>query len=508
MTITLTKIPGSSHPGNVKSAAVIEAKRATRHPLTFLGAVGSLWLMWTWVGGVAPVLPRESIYLAGGLLPLIATSLLVARDATTREKEAIEIVDMLPTSRNHRTLGIQLGMLSLAGLAIMLQTIGLVYLYAGRPVGAVNWWEVAAGPLAVAAASAAGVLIGRRLPHPLAAPLLLLVLAFFQMLASPDTMYDFVVGGWTAEWLGPWMPPSLFSSGEDLLFRPYVERLGYLIGLVLVLGVWAHRLSLIGRLIAIAVGAAFGWAIFQGMENMMDPDQYFWQFDWSGASANQTCVVEDGIEFCAFPMYEEWVGDWQEVVDSVASRVPLDLQLVVQRPTHVRWGANMDLPTDRRMIATTTDWDRRGAPPTERRNLAHRVGLAAVGLPGYEFDPSGGISSETVKFCHADGQARAAAAVWLSLVAAPGADGIVDAGLASRPDAVPVPLFPTSMYRGDVELARAMYDLDLERVSVELNQKWDQVTDPTTTTTELASWFGLAAPEEPDPEKFTHEPCR
>ena len=508
MTLTLPRTRDASPTrATVWSVALTEAKRALRHPLTWIGSVGSLWLMWTWVGGVAPVLPRDSIYLAGGLLPLMATSLLVARAATTREKDAVEIVDNLPTTRNRRTLGIQLGMLSMALLGLGLQVIGLVYVLLGGPAGRVNWWELLAGPLAVVAAAMAGVLIGRRLPHPVVAPLALLVMAFFQHLASPDTMYDWVVGGFVVEWLAPWMPLSGFGSPEELLFRPYLERFGFLIGLSLVLAIWAHHHSIAGRVSAVAVTLAFGWAVFQGATSMEDPGWYYFRVDWPTAAANQICSVENGVEYCAFPMYAQWATDWQEVIERIASLVPLELGLAIQRP-QTNWGNNSDLPPDRVMVVTTMDWDRRGAPPTRRRDLAHRLGLLAVGLPGHELDSRYPVAMDASASCHGDGQARAAVTVWLSLVAAPGAVSMIDSGLAGHPGAVPVPLGPTTMGRGDVELGRAMYDLDPEQVSAKLNQKWGQVIDPATTSTDLASWFGLTAPPEPDPEEFTREACR
>ena len=63
-----------------------EARRFLRHPLPWIGVLAGFWMMWSAFGTTAPVWRRDSVYLAGAMLPLSALVFLWFNHLQIRER--------------------------------------------------------------------------------------------------------------------------------------------------------------------------------------------------------------------------------------------------------------------------------------------------------------------------------------------------------------------------------------------------------------------------------------
>ncbi|MEX1125596.1 MAG: hypothetical protein WEE53_08025 [Acidimicrobiia bacterium] len=519
----------------VLALARFEARRALRHPLTWLGALGSLWLMWTLGGDVAPILERDSVFLAGAMLPLAAATLLVANYAILRQRRLLETLDAYPSDANRRILGVQLGLVGPVLMSVLLQSIGFVYLLMGGSIGTVNLWELAVGPLLMVVFGLGGVALGRWLPHPIVAPVALVGLAALQFMASPDAQIFSSVPTANVEWLAPWMMPSAFSPIEDLAFRPYVLHLGYVTVLALVLGILALHHRGWDRLAPLAVGGLFGVAVVVVSFNLSSEPTV--GFDWPEAAANQVCNTAEGIEYCAFEFYTDWIPRWQETVASVNDLAPVSIDTVIQRPPNHGWDDNSGIPASGIVVLTSLEWDRVDGLPTQGFRLAIDVAQSAVGLPstpeirsftpeeiesivkqnpGYPGDLKAQLEEEGPypKACSAIGQARAVVAVWLAGTALVDGASFLEARMKELHPSATSLYWPDRAHdpsvmigRPDAELAAELLALPVAEVHPELLSRWPEVMDPATTSADLASWFGRSAPVYPELD-FYEAPCR
>jgi hypothetical protein len=503
--------------------------------LTWFGALGSIWLMWTLGGDVAPILERDSVFVAGGILPLAAATLLVSNYAILRQRRLLETLDAYPSDANRRILGVQLGLVGPTLLAILLQSVGLVYLLMGGPIGTVNLWEWAVGPLLIVVFGLGGVLIGRWLPHPIVAPVALVGLGVLQLLASPDAQIFSSVPTANVEWLAPWMMPSAFAPIEDLALRPSVLHLGYLAVLALALGTLALEIRGRGRLAPLAVCGLFAVAVVVVSFNLSSEPTI--RFDWPEAAANQVCSTVDEIEYCAFEFYADWIPRWQETVASVNDLAPVSIDTVIQRPPNHGWDDNSGIPASGFVVLTSLEWDRVDGLPTQGFRLAIDVAQSAVGLPstpeirsftpeeiesiveqnpGYPGDLRAQLEEEGSypKACSAIGQARAVVTVWLAGTALVDGASFLEARMKElHPSAISL-TWPDRAHepsvmigRPDAELAAELLALPVAEVHSELLSRWPEVMDPATTSADLASWFGLSAPVYPELD-FYQAPCR
>lgn len=533
MTVETLAVAPPSTRTVVFSLGRFEAWRALRHPLTLLGAASSVWLMWILGGNVAPILERESVFLAGAMLPLAATTLLVANYSVLRQRRVLDVVDAYPSGTNRRILGVQIGLLGPLLLAVLLQAVGLIYLQLGGPIGTVDLLELAVGPLMVMVLGLGGVALGRWLPHPIVAPVALIGLGAVQLLASPDSQLISSEPTANFEWLAPWMTPSAFMPIEDLAGRPSALHFAYLVLLGLVLGGLVLKVRGNGRLIPPAVIGMFVVAVVVVSTNL--PADANVGFDWPEAAANQVCSIAEGIEYCAFEFYADWIPRWQQTVAAVDAVFPVPLRRVMQRPPNIGFeepGA-LEAPG---LVISNTSWDREGAVPVHQFDLALLVAHSAVGLPttpqtraytpeeiesivkqnpGYPGDLRAQLKSEGPQpmSCSAIGQARIVVALWLAATALErgplGLQEALDAYPTSDSFRLGYQHFhnpPTSISRTDAELAQTLLGLPPTEVRARLESHWPQVIDPATTSTDLAGWFGLSAPV-PPAEEFYEAPC-
>lgn len=516
----------------VRELALVEAIRMLRHPLTWLGVAMSLWLMWTLGGSVAPILERDSVFLAGAMLPLAAATLLVANFAVLRQRKTPQLLGTTPLTEQQRVLAVQFGVLGPVVVTLVLQVIGLTYLLTGAPIGTIDWPELAGGPAAVALLGVGGVFLGRRLPHPAVPLVALVVLAMLQFVASPDAQL-FSPPGPTAnvEWLAPWMTPSAFAPVENLAMRPSLLHLVYLITFTLTLGALAVPTGGIARLIPLASGVTVAAGIV--VVSFTLPSEPRSIFDWPRAAANQTCDSIDGIEYCAFDFYADWIPRWQTTIAGVDALAPVSADKVMQCPHNIGFEEPSVLTADG-LIVASTHWDRDGAVPYFRLDLALRAAQSAVGLPttpqlrpfteaeirsildqnpGYPGDLRAQLEAEGEHEaeCSAMGRARSVLSFWL---AGAGVDDGLEGWqrvLSERPwtstfSMENVHRHGTLLGVGDAELALQLLALPTTDVQEELLARWDQVIDPSTSSADLASWFGLTIPPAQDPG-FHVEPC-
>lgn len=531
MTVTLeaqSRAPKSAQRV-IYELARFEALRMLRHPLTWAGTVGSLYVMWTLFWDEGPLLERDSIVLAGAMLPLAATTLLVAFYSILRQRATPELLSAQPVDRNLRLVGVQLGTLGpgLAGLAVM--AIGIVYLLLGDPIGRLLWWELLSGFVMIPAAGVVGTALARWLPHPIVAPVALVGLGVVQFWASPG--FEVFDGfPWSeyvdadVEWLAPWMVIDGFAPLDVIGDRPAFLHLLYLVLFALVVAYLTQE-RIQARVVS-RVAVAAGFVVALGVVSVVIADDEADVFEWPAATDAQVCRVDDGVKYCAFRFYEGWIPRWQSTVASVDELAPVDLDRVVQRPHNIGWDDDSGLGNRTGLALTTLEWDRPGATPGQQFPLALMAAQTSVGLPAaaqlrtyteaeideileQNPDASQGLrdalaSEEIETSCSGLGQARTVAAVWLAGSATPDGARVIDWVLKRRPDfdqfstayIDPSHRLGVIVGRPDAELAHRLLAMPEEDVHPTLMENWEDLLDPQTTSADLASWFGLPEPDE------------
>jgi len=484
----------------VVSIAVYTTGRLLRHPLNIAGAGGSLILMWRFVGDTAPVLPRDSVYLAGAMLPLAATVFFTANLVTMRWRHLPELLESLPTSVARRLVGMSAAALGPALLGVGLTVLGLLYLVLGDPIGEIAWLEIAAGPLMVFAFGTVGVVLGYWLPHAVVAPLALLALTQAQLNASPNiTTFQFsMADSLHFEWIFPWMSPSHHipvemwaESRPDLAHALFLLLAPVVLVAIAILGARRRYVSVVGLTVAGLVSVV---ALSATMPEPTD------SFDLPAYYASQQCEEREAVTYCVSPMYSSWVDHWEETVDGVGGLVPTEVDWVVQRTP---WFSSTDdwaNQVDADVARASYRWDRPGGVPSRALALGFEVAQTAVGLATTQGEQ-----------CQAVGQARAVAAVWLAAASLQDGEQALDRAIDTYPvtfQAVDMPHHSaTEVFVADARLARDLLELPTTQVTDTLIARWDEVVDPSTTSGELAGWFDLSAPSRPDLE-LEMEPCR
>lgn len=522
MTVTISTARSSATKPSVRSAVValarFEAKRAVVHPLIWIGVAGSLWLMWTWIGRVAPVLERDSIYVAGSLMPLAAAAGLATFYAALRDRSTPELSTTLPMRSNQRTIGLALGSGGPLILSLVFTFVGVVYLTTGSPIGNFDWWELAAGPAMVLLFGVAGVSLANLFPHPVAGPLALLIVGYLEALASPDANLFSGPPSRNIEWLAPWMPPPTYVPVGELAARPDVLHLigAALITLILLVG------SLRGhRTLWMRIAITSGLALVVVLTSSTIEPFVGSSFNWVAASENQPCESRDGVDYCHYPDYEDWVDRWNRTISAVDRRAPVTIGRVVQRPSYVSWSPDNALGDPFVAAVTRQSWDRPGVRPDHAFALALKAAGTALGLPSAiqsrpytdeeiaaaaANEPEPEVIEESMRAdgvpfsCSAIGQARGAVSAWLAASALDGGDAALANSLKRNrtwtwPGQV-VDWFDPPAFLGSEggEMALAMLDLPSSEVEAVVEERWEQLIDPATSIQDLAGWLHLPAP--------------
>jgi hypothetical protein len=259
-------------------------------------------------------------------------------------------------------------------------------------------------------------------------------------------------------------------------------------------------------------------------------------------TGDYVCQQQGTVTYCAYAGYEGWIPEWASQVGPVLALIP---EAVATRPLEIRqqipyFNDGEELPQVGD-IAAGMWWSRR---PYDSSLVAHPLGMSlaaagwAVGFPADELpvrvtvvdnelvtepvdDPTA-VDPDELQYrsCQADGQARAVAALWYATQTSPeSAEGLRflisdqrHEGLAASENiAIDLgyrqPASSVIYFRKEALIALDLGRLPSDEVRDTLTARWNQVADPSTTTEEIAGWFGLSVQSfDPRPELDTI-PC-
>ncbi len=512
------------------SLAAVEGRRLLRHPFVVAGASLTVLLLLQATWGQAPVLQRDAIATGAALFPLAAATLLAVNLAVLRSRRhgAEELYTTVLTTPRQRTAAHLASLAWPVALGGALVAADLVYLIVLGAVGAPNPFELAAGPAIVALAGAVGVLLARVVPSTVAGPLALV--AFGGIFVQNGVgSYSRPPSGW--DWLQPWI--SLNAAAAELAVRPAGWHVAYLAGLAAVAGAAAllrhglHASTLLAGGLAVAV--AVGGAVMQGQDvDHADPAALAAFAD--GASSTQTCETRGTVTYCAYHDYQPWTHRWDAAVRPVLQRLPDE---VASQPLRIRQlvaghaGRAESPAVVSDDVHPTVAWGRASGLGDAQLALTTVVASRAVGLPtaDQQREPPDDMPGADPDFiesgpCAPREEARAVVALWLAGQATPQTESSLRAMVGDTPygidtartDGADEPgtyfLFELYQLAGAVgrytatapgvewpwrEAAYAVQLLDRpdDRVAAALHADWDHLTDPSTTTDELAAALDL-----------------
>lgn len=421
--------------------------------------------------------------------------------------------------------------------AVLLVAWAVRWAAAASPTGAGPDLGELAVPVVIAVGGAVvGVAVARWLPHPLA--------------AVPAILTTAVIAGTTAtslsaptRWLSFWLDPGALGLAV-LDHRPTLWHLVWLGAGVAVMAVVALLRNAVGRpaagatlsaaglvgpvavlaMGAVVVAALSGWAQTRPLPEARLAAMVT---TLERPAEVQVCRTEGLVTACAYDEHSARIDEWLPVLQSTLAAVPADARrpLVARQrvPTVVGnpdCGATRSLdvmaPSLRRALDPDRAWPADGLvhPPTHDERLpcggtdvgwfftAVQAGAWAVGLPPAPH----GLDVR----CAADGQARAALALYLggrgvaggqstlALVTetAPwGADQRMDFGVGGgRIDYGgwdQQPQWGVAWHRSDTQAAARLLGVDPARIAAVLEAHWERLVDPSTPTAELLTVAGL-----------------
>ncbi len=476
----------------VGQIAVFEGLRLLRSPVVWLATAASgviVWLAWR---GNPDVLDWQSVAIAGSCLPLTAVAFLKAHGAATRDRsfEVEEITEVPPTDVNRRMLGVAAAGWGPVVLSVGVVAFGVILNSLGDPAGAFRVVELLVGPAVVALGQTAGTALGRWAPHPLVAPLALVLGT--TLFLVPNLLPGARTIPAASPFL-PWREPYTdWVQGEP---REPLVHLLYLAGLIgVTTGVAArcYRLILGGGVAAVAAALVLAGIPTGGEDVGLAIEEW-------GASQPRVCRDYQGVQVCAIEGYEPWFDDWSETLDTLRNLVPTQLGVKeVQQTTSYQFD-------DRNPAVAYVGGSWEGSVSPEARDLAIQVLAPELGLPGTPGEAAQ-LNTE-VPACMArvlpmavSGQARGVGFLVLSELAVPGS-------LRENIFVGPVRFGHIEVSQGEAALALRIAERPRNEVVATLHAHWDQLADPATTTGTLAGWFGLEPPQTLSSSSFEEMTC-
>lgn len=513
-------LPSDTPPARcvVLAIARFELFRLVRHPLVLVAAAASLVLLWLDVVDAAPVLDRDSVLLAGRLLPFAAVIVVVAHGLATRSGHAqtTEFLDSLPTRTGARIVGEGLAGIGPVALALLVLATGMAYLAVGEPIGTWQWLELAVAPLVVALAHVFGLALGQWLAARVTSVVTVIGLLYLQAWADPAVdaavtpilsalaPYHALLGGQPYIWQ-PRAPGAklvwLFALGGMLLVGAVLRRQRS--RQLLVAGVTAVAVAVVSAAFSLdAVGA-------EAQAAMYAQDQRFAQL--AAEHDDEVCVnVDEAVTVCAAPGFDGWVPRWTDTVRQVTDVLGGGVEVMQQT-----WANPSSFGGRGGAAVVDLTWDRPGGQGTRGFDLAVQVAigrmLAFDGSPEATVDGADEVSD----VCWLGGEARAGVALW---AAVQGDDRWVDelqvrveharrypmmieGGPDTSSTASPLTSVDLGQYAWwygagapDAELALAMLQVAPERLGAVVLDDLAYWADPSVSGVELASALGLPPP--------------
>ncbi|PDP84399.1 hypothetical protein CQJ94_27370 [Glycomyces fuscus] len=189
-----------------------------------------------------------------------------------------------------------------------------------------------------------------------------------------------------------------------------------------------------------------------------------------------SCQSREGVTYCPLPGFEPWVERWHGALDpamDLLPEVPRERMPVVWQESSSYQRA-LDVPRDRDVVVYAYEggWD-----PYWQTEMVGGAARVVLGVP--DFYDTG---------CRGTGQARVLLAAWL-------AASVEGLSRYDRLDATATNLYPYQPSPVDLELSLAMADMAEERVGRVLERDWERLTDPRTSSRELARLLGASLRE-------------
>lgn len=483
----------------------IESVRLLRHPAVLTGIFFylALWA-YEWGAGALlhryPILQDEDRYSQVPLL-LIAVGAFVGSNliATRAQRSGVaSVTDLFALAPWLRTLAQLLMPLPLAVLSGLLVSGRIAHL-AAMPgaVGQPSPLEMATGPLVVLLAGVAGVAVGRLTPMVSVSPLVILGMAVFTLVGAV-TLSRPMLKWWGLVAIEDEFEPPLPA---DLMYRPVAMHLVYLAACAAVCCATALAQSGIRRRIGVtAVGVTTVLAAVAGSAQSVTLPEDIASRRVAAErqpSLQQVCQTVNMVMYCAFPDFEERIGQWSKVADGVLRHTPptatADRYVVRQR---LLFGtATGGLSTSPPLAAWAADDAQAGTPgsvPIGTKWGTDQIGGDAMLSFAGHFaarvvtgDPP--TEEAALSVCGS----RAVVVLWLAATATEETAAALHSLLPRTGGSVVLPLLDSSLAlsigRQEVLMVRSLLDRPADQVSEQVIANWDELTRPDTDTERAAS---------------------
>jgi hypothetical protein len=500
--------------------AAVESGRLLRHPAVLAATALTVWLLWRWGTGTAPVLHYADIATQFPLVPLAGAALLATNLAVLRPHRdgAVDLYGATRLSLARRTLAHLLSVLPLVALGGILVAADLAWL-AGMPgsVGTAHLAEAATGPALIALGGCLGVLLGRLVRSVALAPLVLMTLAL-----GSETLSELQRGGhdqrpWT--WLGTLLPvPPLDPPPAALMGRPATWHLVYLLGIaaaVAALALWRSQTQAGARrraqaaaamVLVAALAATTGAALAQTR-----PTSSALAAQRLAVVANPStglvCQQRGPAIYCVFPGFEPQIALWEPTVRAVVAAVP-PAAAARALPITVAHRVGLHRLIEEQPPSGTEEGAASGGTPVAPVGTAW--GRDGPVLEYTQARLATGVAARLVAPTRGDGEepqwspcnAQAVVALWLGGQASPQeAEGISQAVTDPYSETFVLSHDPAEDHQWGVRAGRfalTLLDRPRDQVTQTLWRNWDLVTAPETTIERLGKVLGMQPPSGAD----------
>jgi hypothetical protein len=353
--------------------------------------------------------------------------------------------------------------------------------------------------------------------------------------------------GYYTPWLAPVPALDRNQYAFEQAYRPSRIHLVYLILLTLyfVAAAFAWRRPGRDRIAPIVMSLVIlGGAVWAGsaqLAGLTPTEEETWEARYLPGGGDYVCEQRANVTYCAYEGYEGWIDEWAGEVEPVLSLPPVE---ATTRPLEIR--QQVPYFVDEEELPPAADltagmWWSRG--PYDSSLVAHRLGMAlgaagwAVGLPTHPvpiktvaideelvampFDPAADDEAEVqLRACSSDGQGRALAALWYASQSSPESREALEFQVSGErygglsPDdntgidiGYRQPSSSVVYFRREAQVALDLSGLSTSEVAATFEAHWDRLTNPSTSTEEVAAWFGVDVPIMGDADDSWTIPC-